>query len=231
MPYAHEVQQQLESLNQVSISPIPEEIRELAEKNKIYIFNISNRRFEAGMGTLGTFTILPCEPGQKYSKPCVIPGVVNEGLRKEMNSLDWRQWSGKLVALDIMGQGAFKHKSNDLARWGVFIAAGEVPTEKELAEAKKRLAHEQDELIREGNRIHAQGPLHQQDISDAHREAATLRGADVAWNQPIQARQTCPGCGAKVPVGIIKHADPSCLYVFDEAAYRKSGMAKEQKSA
>lgn len=229
MPSAHEVESQLESMNHVTVSPIPKEMRDFAEKNTIRIFNVSNRTFECGLGTLGTFTILPCEPGQKYSKPCSIPGIVNEGLRKEMNALDWRQWSGRDVAADIMGQGPFKHKSNDLARWGVFISAGEVPTEKELAEAKKRLYHEYEELVKEGNRIHAQGPLHQQDISDAHREAATLLNADVPWNQPVQERQVCPGCGDNVKRGIIKHL--ACGFIFDESAARKAGMLKEQKSA
>lgn len=223
---AAEAEAQIAEMNRVIVSPIPKEMRDFAEKNTIRIFNVSNRTFECGLGTLGTFTILPCEPGQKYSKPCSIPGIVNEGLRKEMNALDWRQWSGRDVALDIMGQGPFKHKSNDLARWGVFIAAGDVPTEKELAEAKKRLYHEYEEMVKEGNRIHGQGPLHAQDISDAHREAATILNARVPWNAPVESRQLCPGCGEYVAQNIIKHV--VCGYIFNPELAKKH---MEQKSA
>jgi len=114
---------ELAEKNIINFPEILEEDREFAEENNIYIYNVSPIKHMLQHPLIGKMVIPACEPGEKYSKPVVLPGFVFYGVRTEMQEGELRKESGRSVAVDLLGLGPFRNAANSLLRWGVFIAA------------------------------------------------------------------------------------------------------------
>src|SRR5690348_3480137 len=188
-------QQELRSLNQKQIAPMPRYIQEEAAKNPIYIYNVAPKGIAdqiISLGSMGHYTIFPCEPGQPYSRPTVIARIIPEGIPVDMRKIELRYWDGMDVARDIIGAGPFKSKSQDLTRMGVFISAGEKPTEQELAEARKRLSEYYLFLVQEADAYWMQGPQQVINISAQHRMACNELNLEREWNKTPKPMAVCP---------------------------------------
>jgi ribosomal protein L32 len=93
---------------------------------------------------------------------------------------------------------------NDRTRWGVFIAAGEVPTKEELAEAKKKLDATMAAILRDGDRLAAMGPAGVAAMDAQHRKAAAYLRQHREWAKKPDQMDVCPGCGEFVQPGVAK---------------------------
>lgn len=114
---------ELAGKNLINFPPIAIEDEEFSEANKVYIYNVSPIKHMLQHPLVGKMIIPACEPGEKYSKPAVIPGFVFYGVRTEMQEGEMRKESGRMVAIDLLGIGPYRNPANSLLRWGVFIAA------------------------------------------------------------------------------------------------------------
>lgn len=215
---AETARKQLDGMNSVNVAPIPRRLKKFSEEKPIRIFNVSPHRWVQSLGSLGHYTVHACEPGQRYSKPCEVPAMVFEGIRTDMRNIEQRPWDGEEVALDIVGQGRYKSKDQDLTQWGVFIAAGEVPTEAELLAAEAKLTAKEMEQIRQADEFYAQGPNFLINITAAMRMAAAKHNLNKPWATIEKPMGICPACGDPVNPNAIVHAGKNgCGAVLNEA--------------
>jgi len=101
---------------------------------------------------------------------------------------------------------------------GVFVCAGEAPTERELAEARERLEDFYRGLVatadREWERSHSHLFIH-----DVQRRAAAHLGLQKEWysKAPAYAGE-CPGCGERVKQGVAVCRTCGAILDRDKAA-------------
>jgi hypothetical protein len=114
---------ELAALNAVEVPPMPEELEEWSARNPVYIFSVCPEPFAIEHPLVGKVTVPACKPGEQYSDPLVLPGLIPYGVRLEMKTAELRNESGRQFAVDILGIGQFKDARNSLIRRGVFIAA------------------------------------------------------------------------------------------------------------
>src|SRR5271163_2672594 len=185
---------------------------QLAPAYKVYIFNIAAIDWPAiAKGSAGSFKINPCEPGEPYSPPLVLPSVVLDSYFIE-NEMKTHSVSGEFMAQDIVhpNVGANWSFGQNLDDLGVFWTRNNPPTEKEIATARAKMEATFRKLLQMATSIETTGKL--EDITPLMRIAATYFGEDRKWNAIYKKLSSCPGCGDAVKEGIIKH---SCGYIFD----------------
>lgn len=244
---------ELADKNVVEIVPPPEEIAEWAERNLIYIYNVSPYVYRYEHPLVGILTIKACKPGEPYSEPTVIKGMIPYGVRVEMRQAELRHESGRKFCLDVLQIGNFMDRKKSLLNCGVFIAAedtfdpdnvqewvkrgkcGKTPTKGELEKANAALAAWDFRLIAEADGHWDEGAPNKQagtgtdNIGPKHREALRRRNQTRPWDQPLQTMIDCPGCGTKVPPTIVRH---TCGAVFDwERAIQLGLVTPEQYEA
>ena len=112
---------------------------------------------------------------------------------------------------------------------GVFVAAGESPTDSELAEARHRLAEFQRRLVAsadlEWERTH--NPMF---ITDLERRAARQLGLEKPWLYDPKPLADCPVCGEKIKPGVA--VCRSCRAILDREKAAQYGLvAAEEKDS
>jgi hypothetical protein len=84
---------------------------------------------------------------------------------------------------------------------GVFVCAGDAPTEEELRSAQERLDEFYRALVagadREWERSHSFLFIH-----DLQRRAASRLGLQKEWHYQARETEECPGCGERVKPGV-----------------------------
>lgn len=184
----------------------------------IKIFNVGNKKWEANLGSLGTWTIQPCPEGQEYSVCTEVPGVLFDGIPTDMKRIEQRPVSGKEVVADIIGVGPFKAANQDLTQYGVFVAEGDEPTTAEIKAARTKLEQNFIALVKEADDFFAQGPLELKNIGPQHREACRALKQDRDWARGAIAMVECPGCASPVnPAAAIHAGQHGCGAVINEA--------------
>lgn len=221
MPYAHEVAAELRSKNKKHVSRLDKDL--IKDVPSIYIFNVGTKPWNVGLGSLGQFYIPAREKGQRFSRPLILPGIVEDGVATDMNSIHTRAENGRKVALDIIGKGAFKDAKQNLENVGVFIAAGSEPTEDELLAADAAVVKEYQRLLAEGDQLALDGDV--KSISADHRIAAAELKQERDWSKvPIQMID-CPGCGDPVKPGVVMHGGRyGCGWIFDKERAAEGGL-------
>ena len=239
---ARDVEQQIEAaqraLNASRFIPrTPDLYREIAEQNKVYLFNVGPWSHRRDLGSAGSFLIKACPDDKPYSEAVTVLGVVeepypiNEAECKVMTS------SGRDLALQILGTGPFIPRSQSFEPFGVFLSPTEVPSAEALEAAHKRLNDKYRELVKEASDAYAKGPATAETVisPDFHYVAARKLKKSVAecpWlanTQEPEHREACPGCGESYKVGIFRH---SCGYFFNRAAWEanQQGEPAERES-
>ena len=111
------------------------------KKRRVRIFNVGPWHHVINLGSPGVVYIPPCPEDKPYVEMLTPLHELEEELypsrdRKEYKRL---QDEGRRVAIEILGEGRNQDRKQSKRNVGVFIAAGEIPTEAEIAEAKKAL--------------------------------------------------------------------------------------------
>lgn len=193
---------------------------QLAPAYKVRIFNLLPLEWNVEKGSVGTFRIQACEPGEPYSEPLVLPSVVVDSYFVEME-LKTHSVSGEFMAQDILHPTIGKNWSfgQNLDELGCFWTKNEKPTEKEIAIARSKMEDSGRKLMAMATRIETAGKL--DDITPLMRIFATYFGEDRQWNRIYKKLADCPGCGETVKPNIIRH---SCGFVFDPDRALLAGM-------
>ncbi len=136
--------------------------------------------------------------------------------------------SAREIATDII---------QDLAQHGIFVCAGDRPSEAELSAAREMRDAWYRQLIVEADEMWARGHSYRE-ISDMHRRAALAMKLEREWAYVPQRSVECPACGEKVRAGvaICKHcnavldADRAAKY-FPQGAREKSAHSMSLTAA
>jgi len=107
----------------------------------------------------------------------------------EKRRIQMREY-GPAIALDLV-------KSEDLVKFGVFVADGKVPTPEELQLAWARLIAHYRYLIQDGDNKYSK-PETRREISDLHRRAVTHLREKREWVysfRDVTPTPICPFCG------------------------------------
>lgn len=196
-----------------SLPPQLQSIMDSHELKPLYIFNVGHHRWPDRPAGDKYYTINACPPGERYSAPTVVPFVPVYHVATDLNKMEARMEDCHAVANDIVGIGPFKPRSGELTRFGVFIAAGETPTEEELAAANAAYERTDLELIQLADSLANEGPEGLKSITGEMRDACRRRNVVRDWAKAQRAGQQCPGCGEMVTAGIKKHV--ACQWRFD----------------
>jgi hypothetical protein len=204
---------EIKERNKKDVFELPPELQMIG--NPVKIYNVGPFRHQRSMGSYGQFTIQACPEGEEISIPLEIPYITNDPVHIDMFQMAHRHDSGRKLALDILGIGQFHTPEEDLTKWGCFVAKGQEPTEKEIADAKAKLIRTYDWLITEADNYYNQGPSSYANIVDMHRLAARARGQkDKPWAKGIEQLKNCPFCGSGIqPAAIIC---PTCKNSLDD---------------
>jgi hypothetical protein len=158
--------------------------------------------------TYGTFQISGRAAGEEYALTRVTPrtAVMDYGDKRILPLAI----TAREIADDICRE--VNSDAGELSFLGVFVCAGDVPTEDELRSARSRLEEFYRALVaaadREWERSHSFLFIH-----DVQRRAAGHLGLNKEWY--YQARETaeCPGCGERVKPGVA--VCKSCKAILD----------------
>jgi hypothetical protein len=231
-------------------------IQRLILENTVYIFNVGPWPKTVFMGSLGRKFIpgvavgsptaweqneqgrwIACEFIEEGTdlKECYVamepqPGIVREPLKvDESKRMRWSdEEEGTYVADQILSVGIGHSPQNSLKRIGCFRAAGPIPTDKELEDARALLRITMLEYVKEARLFHAKGPLYSGFIDPVthHVSARWMNLGDEDWmvkGNP-EKRNKCKGCGALVDPGIAICPNG---HIMDAALY-KEFMAEQE---
>jgi hypothetical protein len=141
----------------------------------------------------GVFAVNACVPGEPY-------GITRVTSRTAIMDLgDKRTMDVRITAREVAQDLCHEINSDggDDSFFGAFVAEGDAPTERELAEEREKLAAFYRRVVtaadREWERSHSY-----LFINDVERRAARHLGLDKEWHYQPRETVECPGCGEKI---------------------------------
>ena len=90
---------------------------------------------------------------------------------------------------------------HDLEQHGIFVSAGERPSDEELASATEVRDTWYRQLVAEADEMWARGHSYRE-ISDMHRRAVMAMKLEREWAYVPQRSVDCPACGEKLKPGV-----------------------------
>lgn len=183
------------------------------------LVNISREKWPPRHRTyFGSLEVQSPAPGERYAvtriQSCI--GVIDLGDRRTMDYAI----SARAIAEDLARE--INSDSGEGSFHGVFVAAGDVPTEAELAEARKRLEEFQRRLVAaadlEWERSH--NPMF---ITDLDRRAARELGLEKPWLYDPRPMAECPACAEKIKPGVA--VCRACGAILDRTKAAQFGLA------
>jgi len=188
------------------------------ESTTVSLVNISSQKWPPRQRTyFGSLEVRSPEPGQSFAitpiRGCT--GVMDLGDKRIMEYRVTAREIADDIAREIngdSGEGSFH---------GVFVAAGEMPTEAELAEARARLDEFHRKLVAaadlEWERTH--NPMF---ITDLERRAARELRLEKPWLYDPKPLAECPVCGEKIKPGVA--VCRSCGAILDREKAAQFGL-------
>src|SRR5271155_3389150 len=216
----------------------PNNATQYIPKYKVYIFNVGPLSWtkdsvtkidnRVARGSAGSYAIEACQAGAKYSKPLIIPSVVMSSyIDAASGAMKTDDVEGKYIAKDILhpNNGGDWSEGVNLDERGCFMTFNEVPTEKELADARAKLEVYGRSQLAIATGLETRGELDK--ITPNMRLFATYFGEDRSWNKIYRKIGECPSCGESAKENIIRH---SCGYIFDpQRAYEADFIDKVKR--
>jgi len=152
--------------------------------------------------------------------------LVVSDTKEGMDIGEKRRIQMKEVAIDIAEDIV---ANEDVAKFGMFVAKGELPTEKELQLSRGRILAFFKYLIQDGD-VKWGKPATRNEITDLHRTAVKQLGESREWvyrEKPVEIDMgRCPACGKKQEID-----DPAicwnCKTVLNKSKAKKLGIESE----
>jgi len=111
---------------------------------------------------------------------------------------------------------------------GVFVAAGDAPTESELAEARRRLEEFQRRLVAAAD-LEWERTKNPMFITDLERRAARQLGLEKPWLYDARPLADCPVCAEKIKHGVA--VCRSCGAILDREKAAQYGLVAAEEKA
>ena len=205
----------------------------------VYLFNIAKQEYKISRLPIIKEMIIPArKEGEKYAKVTKLPSPmkVPKG-NVDSNDIDIIVMDGRRMAMDIINPdnlsldqdavitGSFSVGQN-MGRLGVFWSLNEVPTEKELADATRRLEVYYRSLLTEARSIEVSNPQALPAVlTPATHAAADYFHETFNWHKKEVHLENCPRCGSPARVGAPFHPlDGGGLCIGDWDAAIKAGV-------
>lgn len=212
------------------VPELDEEMMEVMEERKRYIYNVGPFLWIRPMGSPGFFNVQPCPEGRSYGEPLVIPGFVPDYIRADStNSWIMRTDGGDYFADQVMGIGKSMRPEESLVNFGVFKSKHYPPMPEEVDAAIAKLRRHMQMLVNEMNLAHSRGPAESAATQrhDHFTAAAYLKltKKDCGWlegTETVGQREACPACGNVYQVGVFSCS--SCNYILDLKKYEEAVM-------
>jgi hypothetical protein len=188
----------------------------------VALVNISTEKWPPRHRTyFGSLEIRTPQSGETFSitpiRGCT--GVMDLGDKRIMEYRITAQEIAEDIAREINGD------SGEGSYHGVFVAAGDLPTDGELAEAHRRLEEFQRRLVAaadlEWERTH--NPMF---ITDLERRAARQLGLEKPWLYDPKPLADCPVCAEKIKPGVA--ACRSCGAILDREKAAQYGLVARE---
>ena len=167
-------------------------------RNDAVIANITGQQYVLHR-TYGTFLISGREDGEEFSSTRVTArtAIMDYGDKRTLPL----PISAREIAEDLCRE--INSDAGERSFLGVFVCAGNAPTEEELRDAREKLDEFYRALVasadREWERSHSF-----LFINDLQRRAAAHLGLDKEWYYQVRETAECPGCGTRVKPGVAK---------------------------
>ncbi len=200
----------------MGIEEIPDYMLDEAHEKSVYLYSIDDVEHAIDyVPGLGRVLIPACEPGQPYSKPYIVAGTVWEHFdigdgKKMTRSAPARPQTSRLtgrktpgVIEDILQTSSPRGMySGNLLQWGVFAAAGKVPTKQELEAAKKEKIETAKMYVKNADALALEGDRGKVQIHDLHRRMCIFLGWKKNWlDQETAELDQCPLCAEGIKKG------------------------------
>ena len=183
----------------VGVLLLRENINSRKQEAKQVVFQIANITEQRYMAhrMYGTFQIAGRGDGDPYALTRVTPrtAVMDYGDKRTLPLAI----SAREIAEDICRE--INSDAGERSFLGVFVCAGDAPTEEELRGAQEKLDEFYRALVaaadREWERSHSFLFIH-----DLQRRAAARLGIEKEWHYQARETEECPGCGERVKPGV-----------------------------
>ncbi len=180
----------------------------------VSLVNISTEKWPPRQRTyFGSLDVRSPEPGEPYAitpiRGCT--GVMDLGDKRIMEYRIAAREIAEDIAREIngdSGEGSFH---------GVFVAAGEAPTEAELADARRRLEDFQRRLVAAAD-LEWERTKNPMFITDLERRAARQLGLEKPWLYDPKPLAECPVCAEKIKPGVAVCRSCGAILDRDKAA-------------
>lgn len=184
----------------------------------VALVNISTEKWPPRFRTyFGSLQVNSPLPGETFAVTPIraCNGVIDLG---DKHTVDIRI-SAREVAEDIARE--INGDSGDGSFHGVFVAAGEAPTDAELADAHRRLEEFQRKLVAAAD-LEWERTRNPMFITDLERRAARQLGFDKPWLYDPKPLADCPACGDKIKPGVA--VCKSCNAILDREKAAQYGL-------
>lgn len=188
----------------------------------VALVNISTEKWPPRHRTyFGSLSIRTPQSGETFAitpiRGCM--GVMDLGDKRTMEY----RITAREVADDIARE--INSDSGEGSYHGVFVAAGEMPTDSELADARRRLEEFHVRLVAaadlEWERTH--NPMF---ITDLERRAARQLGVEKPWLYDPKPLADCPVCAEKIKHGVA--VCRSCGAILDREKAAQYGLVSRE---
>jgi hypothetical protein len=192
----------------------------------VALVNISSEKWPPRHRTyFGSLAISSPLPGEAFAitpiRGCL--GVMDLGDKRTMEYRITAREIAEDIAREIngdLGEGSYH---------GVFVAAGDAPTESELAEARRRLEEFQRRLVAAAD-LEWERTKNPMFITDLERRAARQLGLEKPWLYDARPLADCPVCAEKIKHGVA--VCRSCGAILDREKAAQYGLvAAEEKDS
>lgn len=205
----------------------------------VYLFNIAKQEYKISrLPLIKELTIPARKEGEKYALVTKLPSPFKFPKGNiDSNDIDVVVIDGRRMAMDIINPdnlsmdqdavitGSFSVGQN-LGRLGVFWSLNAVPTEKELADATRRLEAHYRSLLTDARAVETSNPQALPAIlTPATHAAADYFHETFGWHKKEIHLESCPRCGQPARVGAPFHPlDGGGLCIGDWDAAIRAGV-------
>ena len=192
----------------------------------VALVNISTEKWPPRHRTyFGSLAISSPQPGEAFAitpiRGCL--GVMDLGDKRTMEYRITAREIAEDIARELNGD------SGEGSYHGVFVAAGEAPTESELAEARRRLEEFRRRLVAAAD-LEWERTKNPMFITDLERRAARQLGLEKPWLYDARPLADCPVCAEKIKHGVA--VCRSCGAILDREKAAQYGLvAAEEKDS
>ena len=188
----------------------------------VALVNISTEKWPPRMRTyFGSLEIRSPQPGEPFAitpiQGCI--GVMDLGDKRTMEYRITAREIAEDLARELNGD------SGEGSYHGVFVAAGDAPTDSELADARRRLEEFQRRLVAAAD-LEWERTKNPMFITDLERRAARQLRLEKPWLYDPKPLADCPVCAEKIKPGVA--VCRSCGAILDREKAAQYGLVSRE---